>query len=128
LQGHTRAAAQALAESLTRQTRAGRATGSDHVQDEANRIFAGLGTPMPVELQAGSPAVGKTLAEIRLRGLTGATVLAIQRGNEAVIVPSGHERLLEGDVLAIAGSRDAVEAAKELLANRQAVLADPGEL
>jgi monovalent cation:H+ antiporter-2, CPA2 family len=127
-QGHTRAAAQALAESLTRQTRAGRATGSDQIQEGTDRIFAGLGTPVPIELGAASPAVGKTLAEIRLRGLTGATVLAIRRGEEAVIVPSGHERLREGDVLAVAGSHDAIKAARELLAEPEAALADPGEL
>jgi CPA2 family monovalent cation:H+ antiporter-2 len=52
--------------------------------------------------------------------LTGATVLAIQRGEQSVLVPSGHERLQAGDVLAIAGTHDAVEAAKELLAARAA--------
>ena len=128
LQGHTRAAAQALAESLTRQTREGRATGTDHSMEQANRIFAGLGSPVPVELQPGSPAVGKTLAQIRLRGLTGATVLAIRRGENSVLIPSGEETLLEGDVLAIAGSKDAVNAAKQVLGDQHVVAADPGEL
>jgi CPA2 family monovalent cation:H+ antiporter-2 len=127
-QGHTRAAAQALAESLTRQTRQGRAEGTDHKLDEANKIFAGLGSPVPVELQPGSPAVGKTLAQIRLRGLTGATVLAIRRGEHSVLIPSGEERLLEGDVLAIAGSKDAVNAAKQVLGDQQVAAADPGQL
>jgi CPA2 family monovalent cation:H+ antiporter-2 len=127
-QGHTRAAAQALAESLTRQTREGRAEGTDHQNDEANKIFSGLGSPVPVELQPGSPAVGKTLAQIRLRGLTGATVLAIRRGERSVLIPSGQERLLEGDVLAIAGSKDAVNAAKQLLGDQYVAAADPGQL
>jgi CPA2 family monovalent cation:H+ antiporter-2 len=127
-QGHTRAAAQALAESLSRQTREGRAAGTDRNTEEANKIFAGLGSPVPVELQAGSPAIGKTLAELRLRGLTGATVLAIRRGEESVLIPSGHERLEQGDVLAIAGSHNAVQAAKELLGDLQVAAADPGEL
>ena len=112
LQGHTRAAAQALADALARQTRTGRAEGGSHDLAEANRILAGLGSPVPVELQRDNPAVGKTLAEIKLRGLTGATVLAIQRGDESVLVPSGHERLQAGDVLAIAGTHEAVEAAR----------------
>lgn len=116
LQGHTRAAAQALAEALTRQTRIGRQTSSEsHALEDANRILTGMGSPVPVELQPESVAVGKTLAQIRLRGLTGATVLAIRRGDESVLVPSGHERLQAGDVLAIAGTHEAVEAAKELL-------------
>jgi CPA2 family monovalent cation:H+ antiporter-2 len=116
LQGHTRAAAEALAEALTRQTRIGRKTSSEnHALVDANRILMGMGSPVPVELQPNNAAVGKTLAELRLRGLTGATVLAIRRGEESVLVPSGHERLQAGDVLAIAGTQDAVEAAKVLL-------------
>ena len=117
-QGHARAAAQALAEVLTRQTRQGRAAENRHSLESANKILAGLGSPVPVVLPAGSPAVGKTLAEVELRGLTGATVLAIQRGEQSVLIPSGHERLLEGDVLAIAGSHEAVAAARELLTDR----------
>ena len=56
-----------------------------------------------------SPAVGRTLAELDLRGLTGATVLAITRGEQGVVVPTAHEVLPAGDVLALAGTHDAVE-------------------
>jgi CPA2 family monovalent cation:H+ antiporter-2 len=117
LQGHTRAAAQALAEALTRQTQQGRKSGTSHWLEGANRVLTGLGTPVPIELSPDSSAVGKTLAQIKLRGLTGATVLAIQRGDNSVLIPDGQERLMAGDVLAIAGSHDAVEAARELLAD-----------
>jgi len=115
LQGHTRAAAEALADALARQTRIGREVGNNNSLADANRVLAGLGSPVPVELRPGSAAEGKTLAEIELRGLTGATVLAIRRGEKSVLVPSGHERLQAGDVLAVAGTHDAVEAAKALL-------------
>jgi CPA2 family monovalent cation:H+ antiporter-2 len=119
-QGHTRAAAEALAESLARQTRAGRAKDRGHALEESNRLLAGLGSPVPVEVQPSTIAEGKTLAQIELRGLTGATVLAIQRGDESVLVPSGHERLQAGDILAVAGTHDAVEAARVLLSSREA--------
>jgi len=122
LQGHTRAAAQALAEALTRQTRVGRQTSPDNSLEDANRILAGMGSPVPVVVQPGTAAEGKTLAEIRLRGLTGATVLAIRRGAESVLVPSGHERLQAGDILAIAGTHDAVEAARELLSTNSSLV------
>jgi CPA2 family monovalent cation:H+ antiporter-2 len=122
LQGHTRAAAEALGEALARQTRIGRESNAAIALDDANRILMGMGSPVPVEVGPGTAAVGKTLAEIRLRGLTGATVLAIRRGDESVLVPSGHERLQSGDVLAIAGTQDAVEAAKELLSARQVAM------
>jgi CPA2 family monovalent cation:H+ antiporter-2 len=79
-------------------------------------MILGLGSPVSLQLAGGSPAIGKTLAELNLRGLTGATVLAIRRGDDAVLVPSGHERLMIGDRLAVAGTREAVEAARNLLA------------
>ena len=73
LQGHARAGAQALADSLARQTRvAGR--WHNAFARRRQQILAGLGSPMPVEISAGNPHVGKSLAEMKLRGLTGATV------------------------------------------------------
>jgi CPA2 family monovalent cation:H+ antiporter-2 len=117
-QGHTRAAAEALAEALARQTRVGRAKGNVRSLEDTNRLLSGLGSPVSMEVQPGTVAEGKTLAQIELRGLTGATVLAIQRGEESVLVPSGHERLQAGDVLAVAGTHDAVEAARALLSSR----------
>ena len=60
-------------------------------------------------------AVGKTLAELNVRGLTGATVLAVTRQDGAVTIPTAHEVLREGDRLALAGTREAVEAAQRLL-------------
>lgn len=115
LQGHARAAAQAIAESIARQVRRGRQPPDRHWLDDANQVFAGLGSPVPVVLPPGSEAVGKTLAQFQLRGLTGATVLAIQRSDTSVLIPTGHERLLAGDVLAIAGNQEAIAAARRLL-------------
>jgi CPA2 family monovalent cation:H+ antiporter-2 len=121
LQGHTRAAAQAIVQAIGRQTRKGRAMDADQREtqqklDDVNRIITGLGSPVSIEIHAGSSVVGRTLAEIKLRGLTGATILAIEREGESVVVPSGSERLRAGDVLAVAGTHVAVEAARELLA------------
>jgi CPA2 family monovalent cation:H+ antiporter-2 len=115
MQGHTRAGAQALAEALARQTRAGRQSTTSQFLESTHEILAGLGSPVPIELRPENAVVGKTLAEIRLRGLTGATVLAIQRGDQSVVVPSGHARLQAGDVLAVAGTQEAIAAAKDLL-------------
>jgi CPA2 family monovalent cation:H+ antiporter-2 len=119
-QGHTKAAAQAIAEALAFQTREGRNGDDGGKLDEVNRMIAGLGSPISIRIEAQSPAVGKTLAEINLRGITGATVLAIERGGNAVLVPSGHERLAAGDLLAVAGTEEAVRAARQWMAGNEA--------
>jgi K+:H+ antiporter len=121
LQGHTRAAAQAMVQAIGRQTQKGRAMEADELAtqrklDDVNRIITGLGSPVSIVLKTGSSAVGRTLSEVKLRGLTGATILAIEREGDSVVVPAGNERLRAGDVLAVAGTQMAVEAARELLA------------
>jgi monovalent cation:H+ antiporter-2, CPA2 family len=63
----------------------------------------------------GSPAAGKSLAEMGVRGRTGASVLAISRGNGSVLVPTASEGLREGDVLALSGTHDAIDLARDLL-------------
>jgi CPA2 family monovalent cation:H+ antiporter-2 len=80
-----------------------------------HHMLPGLGDPVSVRLWAHSPGVHKTLAELNLRGLTGATVLAITRPGEPVAIPTGHEVLRDGDVLAIAGSHEAIAAAVAIL-------------
>ena len=116
LQGHVRAAAEAIVETLGRQTRQGDPKESERALQRAYRLLPGLGEPSPLRVEPGSPAVGMTLSALGLRGRTGATVLAISRGEEVVLVPDGHETLQEGDVLALAGTRPAIEAARQLLA------------
>jgi monovalent cation:H+ antiporter-2, CPA2 family len=61
----------------------------------------------------GSPAAGRSLAQLNLRGRTGATVLAIVRAGEQVLVPRGADVVRVDDVLAVAGTADAVSAARD---------------
>jgi CPA2 family monovalent cation:H+ antiporter-2 len=116
LQGHVRAGAQVIVEALAAQSHAKVPGAEPKALDQVQGLLPGLGTPTPVRLEETSPAVGKSLAELNLRGVTGATVLAIHRGEENVSVPTAWEVLKAGDVLALAGTHAAVEAAKNLLA------------
>jgi CPA2 family monovalent cation:H+ antiporter-2 len=50
-----------------------------------------------------------------MRAVTGAMVLAILRAGEPIIAPAGKEVILEGDVLAVAGSHDAILGARALI-------------
>ena len=56
---------------------------------------------------------------MNLLGRTGATVLAITRAEGGVLVPTAGERLRVGDVLAVAGTHEAIEAAKATLVGRE---------
>jgi CPA2 family monovalent cation:H+ antiporter-2 len=127
LYGHTQAGAEVIAMALAQHDRA---SGSDADLEGAmarvREVLPGLGAPEPARLAPGSPAVGRTLRELDLRGVTGATVLAITRpaavGGEGVDqgpeprLPTGREVLAAGDVLALAGTQEAVDAARALLA------------
>ncbi len=119
LQEHARAGAEVIVAALTPQ-----AASED---DEENLyktmehiaiMLPGLGEPVPVKITAMSPGVDRSLAELNIRGKTGATILAITRRGETgakVVVPSGKEVLRDGDILALAGTQEAVDAATEIL-------------
>jgi K+:H+ antiporter len=112
LQGHVRAGAEVVLEALAAQSHPRGAPMGDDTLQEVHRLLPGLGALSVVRLDPGSAAVGKTLADLNLRGRTGATVLAVTRRDGGVLVPTATERLREGDVLALAGTHEAIEAAK----------------
>jgi monovalent cation:H+ antiporter-2, CPA2 family len=121
LQGHVRAAAQAVIEALAAQTgaHASHEPAADPLE-QARALFPGLGAPVRFELSADSPAVGRSLAQLELRAVTGATVLAIVRDSAGIAVPDAHDPLRAGDILALAGTDDAITAAIGLLEARAA--------
>ncbi|BDG02502.1 cation:proton antiporter [Anaeromyxobacter oryzae] len=112
LQGHVRAGAQVIVESLAKQGASG-AHGDALTGFRA--MFPGLGEPVAARLRPGSAAVGRSLSELGIRGKTGASVLAISRPDGSVLVPAADERLREGDVVALSGTHDAIDSARELL-------------
>jgi CPA2 family monovalent cation:H+ antiporter-2 len=117
LHSHTRAGAQVLLEALASQTQ----TPPDpHAEPgeptaQAQALVPGLGEPATVRLASDAPAVGRTLKQINLRAMTGATVIAIDRGQDDVVYPDADETIRAGDVLVLTGTREAVAAARELL-------------
>lgn len=141
LDGHVRAGAQVIVEALVNQAKNGGATAEGaaaspeaHASslESIHQLLPGLGEPASLRLLPDSPAVGKSLAELNLRGITGATVLAIHRhagsdsagsdskrngsGDASLYVPTADDVLQAGDVLALAGSHAAIDAARALLA------------
>ncbi len=118
LQGHVKAGAEAIVSALAAQSQS--SDGKEHPPSPTDlavmhRTLPGLGDPVPVTVPEGSPSVGQTLAGLNLRGATGATVLVIKRGEQEVVLPTAQETLRAGDVLALAGTEEAVRAAQALI-------------
>ncbi len=114
LQGHVRAGAEALVAAVA-------APGaSDHEQaqalDQMEQLLPGLGDLAPFVLAPGNRWIGSTLGAINLRAVTAATVLAIRRGEDAVLTPDGRQILNLGDILILAGTHEAIDQARAYLA------------
>jgi CPA2 family monovalent cation:H+ antiporter-2 len=115
LHGHVRAGAQLVIEVLAAQSQLPRAAIA-----QVHEVLPGIGEPVAVRLEPGHAAIGRTLAELDLRGMTGATVLAITRDGASVTIPTAQEALRDGDLLALAGTSEAIDAARAVLARRVA--------
>lgn len=111
LQEHVQAGAQVFAESLLRSPSS--APGGHEA--ELGELLPGLGDLTAVGIGEGAHAAGRTLAELNLRGHTGATVLAVRRGETVHQLPGGDWRLEPGDLLGLTGSRESVVEARQLL-------------
>ncbi len=116
LHGHVRAGAQVIVEALAAQSKSHPDAASSEAFERLEGLMASFGAPEAIELGPGSPAVGKTLGQLNVRARTGAIVLAVTHGEEeAVLVPGPDECLRDGDILAVAGTTEAVRAAAVLL-------------
>ena len=115
LQGHVRAGTSAVLEALIPQARGDSLSSKTGARDVVRELLPGLGEPEVMRLASQSSACNRSLSELNLRGLTGATVLAISRDGVSITLPSAREVLRAGDLVALAGTREAVRAAKELL-------------
>jgi CPA2 family monovalent cation:H+ antiporter-2 len=129
LQGHARAGAQIIASALAKQMASvdgpsGDGEGEEKLLEDVNAILPGLGEPVAIRVVPASIAVGRSLAQLNLRGATGATVLAIRRGEKQIPTPLGREVIQAGDLVAVAGSHDAVSIAKAILSPDMARMRD----
>lgn len=70
-----------------------------------------------VTLADGDWAVGRTLADVQLRAVTGALVAAIARDGRVDPSPSPHQALCKGDTLFVVGARAQIMSALRHLAN-----------
>lgn len=67
-----------------------------------------------VEVRAGSPYDGRTLGDTRARTRTGASVVALVRGDDVHASPGPDATLQGGDVLVVIGTADGIDAVTRL--------------
>jgi len=109
-----RAGAQVILEAIASQ---GGHTGelTTEMQAQVNTLVPGLGAPSALILPDGAPSLGKTLKELNIRALSGATVVAIHREGDGVIYPTADEALRSGDTLVLVGTAQSVDAARTIV-------------
>ncbi|MEP6744418.1 MAG: cation:proton antiporter [Gemmatimonadota bacterium] len=114
LDSHVRAGSEAVVSAL-KSYALSEPTGEMRAITNVQHLMPGLGATVAVQLTRASRGVGRSLAELDLRGRTGATVLAIRREGASIPNPEATERLRESDVLALTGTADALDAARAAL-------------
>jgi TrkA domain protein len=83
---------------------------------DLTREIPGLHTEK-IRVPATSPFVGRSLGETHCRTLTGASIVALVRGEEVVSSPSPEQVLLAGDILVVIGTSSGVLKVHSLLQN-----------
>ena len=63
-----------------------------------------------MEIGAPKSMVGKSLSEAELRRLYNVTVVALRRNGQMLVNPDPHDKIKEGDIMVILGTRDNVKA------------------
>ena len=136
LLGHVHAGAEAVVELLAAQAQS--PLGEDESGHSSHShsalppvlppaLASGMGGMVTHHVEPSDPSVGKSLAQLNLRGLTGATVLAISRESGSVASPGAKEVLRPGDVLALLGDATSIKSAIDLLRGVAALPAESDE-
>lgn len=114
LDGHVRASAEVVIDLIRSQGQAEADTDSEvtHVE-QAEVLLPGVGQVEAVTISG--LLAGRTLAQLDLHNRTGATVLALVRDRASIPRPGPEVALAAGDMLALIGSREAIEAARAVL-------------
>ncbi len=116
LQGHVQAGSLAILDALGKRSPGAGAGGGALAMEQVRELLPGLGDLQPLPIADDSPAIGLSLGELDLRANTGATVLALRHQDELINAPGADTRLRAGDVIVLAGSRNAVADAIDYLA------------
>lgn len=84
----------------------------------ADRFISRWNDVAEIEVNANSQAEGRTLRELKLREMTGATVIGVVRNGVENFSPEPDEILREGDILLVASPQEGREKVELLLGSR----------
>ncbi|MBD0842350.1 cation:proton antiporter regulatory subunit [Streptomyces sp. TRM68416] len=68
-----------------------------------------------VEVLDGSPFAGRVLGDTRARTRTGASIVAVVRGEDVIASPGPGQPLQAGDVLVVIGTRDGIAGVQSIV-------------
>lgn len=68
-----------------------------------------------VEIHAGSAFEGRPLGATRARTRTGASIVAVVRGQDVIASPTPQEVLLGGDILVVIGTHEGIRGVTEII-------------
>ena len=98
-----------------------RSAASPAVPSNLSQIGLDGASTETVTLEDTSPVIGKNLGELDVRGLSGATVIAVIRGGETKISPGANYRLDSGDTVVLLGSPKKIARAVAIIQPRESV-------
>jgi CPA2 family monovalent cation:H+ antiporter-2 len=75
-----------------------------------------------LQIEEGSPGADKSIGELNVRKRTGATIIAVSRGDDAEVNPNPEFHLRPGDSIVLLGSPEQIDAAVEILVGSQEIL------
>lgn len=119
LQGHVRAGAELVVDMLAKQSR--HDPSHSATLPAVEEMLPGLPGMTPVRIGEQSAALGRSIGQLNLRLRTGVAVLAIHRTDGTEVQPIARHKLDKGDVITLAGSREAVDRAVEILEKGPAI-------
>ena len=68
-----------------------------------------------------SPVLGKSIGALKFWQSTGATIVAIRRGQSVILSPGPYAEMYEGDVIVLVGNAAAAQAARRFVSVKEAV-------
>ena len=115
LASHVKTVSEAIAESVAKQSQTSSAHEDDKTIQRIRQLYPGMGHIASLRLTPGCHCAGKPVAQLNVGSLTEAAILIVMRGEGNSFLPTGKDILKPDDLIVLAGTPEAVEAAKNLL-------------